>query len=150
MTLSSDPTSGTFPNGSQVLKAIVSNADHGDAVYGEESATTHSQESTLLDNSLMVMEVAAVQQAQQSNEVLESLPSTIPKVNSQTSIEDHADFISSSVPENVGLSFSSTPGYLANRWNLVNSPFSTPSSSQIAPVATPPMSVFYLHLNLGY
>jgi hypothetical protein len=38
----------------------------------------------------------------------------------------------------VSRSFSSTPGYLANRWNPISSSFSTPSSSQLASFTTPP------------
>jgi hypothetical protein len=50
---------------------------------------------------------------------------------------------SSSIPttENVIKSFSSTPGYLANRWNSVNSSFSSPASSQLPTFCTPPVYV---------
>jgi hypothetical protein len=50
---------------------------------------------------------------------------------------------SSSMPttESVIKSFSSTPGYLANRWNSVNSSFSSPASSQQPTFCTPPMYV---------
>jgi hypothetical protein len=45
----------------------------------------------------------------------------------------------SSLPmtESVVKSFSSTPGYLANRWNSVNSSFSSPASSQPPTFCTP-------------
>jgi hypothetical protein len=43
-----------------------------------------------------------------------------------------------SATQSVSRSFSSTPGYLANRWNPISSSFSTPSSSQLASFATPP------------
>jgi len=45
---------------------------------------------------------------------------------------------SASVTETGTKSFSSTPGYLANRWNSINSSFSTPASSQAATFANPP------------
>jgi hypothetical protein len=50
---------------------------------------------------------------------------------------------SSSIPatESVIKSFSSTPGYLANRWNSVNSSFSSPASSQLPTFCTPPVYV---------
>ncbi|KUJ22720.1 uncharacterized protein LY89DRAFT_680839 [Mollisia scopiformis] len=48
--------------------------------------------------------------------------------------------ISTSVNDNVIKSFSSTPGYLANRWNSVSSSFSTPASSQPAQMFTPPIT----------
>jgi hypothetical protein len=44
-----------------------------------------------------------------------------------------------SATQSVIKTFSSTPGYLANRWNMANSSASTPSSSQNAPLVTPPM-----------
>ncbi|KAN0122498.1 hypothetical protein V8E51_000824 [Hyaloscypha variabilis] len=49
---------------------------------------------------------------------------------------------SSSLPttESVVKSFSSTPGYLANRWNSVNSSFSSPASSQQPTFCTPQVS----------
>jgi hypothetical protein len=43
-----------------------------------------------------------------------------------------------SATQSVSRSFSSTPGYLANRWNPISSSLSTPSSSQLASFATPP------------
>jgi hypothetical protein len=50
---------------------------------------------------------------------------------------------SSSMPttESVIKSFSSTPGYLANRWNSINNSFSSPVSSQQPTFCTPPMYV---------
>jgi hypothetical protein len=41
--------------------------------------------------------------------------------------------------ESVIKSFSSTPGYLANRWNPANGSSSTPASTQITPRVTPIM-----------
>jgi hypothetical protein len=45
-----------------------------------------------------------------------------------------------SATQSVSRSFSSTPSYLANRWNPISSSFSfsTPSSSQLTSFATPP------------
>ena len=43
--------------------------------------------------------------------------------------------------ESVTRSFSSTPGYLANRWKSINSSLSTPPSSLGAATATPPVCV---------
>ena len=48
---------------------------------------------------------------------------------------DHGTY---SATQNVSRSFSSTPGYLSNRWNPISSSSSTPSSSQLASFATPP------------
>jgi hypothetical protein len=49
--------------------------------------------------------------------------------------------MTSSIPlgESVVKSFSSTPGYLANRWNAPNTSSSTPISAQVTPQVTPSM-----------
>jgi hypothetical protein len=44
-----------------------------------------------------------------------------------------------SMADGVFKSFSSTSGYLSNRWNPPNSSFSAPSSAGMAPLITPPM-----------
>ena len=138
MALSSDPASGIVPSGSQVLRSIISSLDRDDSTGGEECDMVHSQEPKLPDNSSVIAELATAAELHKSDDVLDSLPEAMLK--SQVSLEERGtDIIVSSIPENLGSSFSSTPGYLANRWNLANSSFSTPSTSQIATVATPPM-----------
>jgi len=140
MALSSDPASGILPSGSQVTEVIISNLDQGDLVLREEGDITRSQDSKHPHDSPVAMEVAAVQEAQQLKEVVDSLPLEMPTVKTRTSFEGRgAEFIASSAPENLGSSFYSTPGYLANRWNLANSSFSTPPSSHTAHITTPPM-----------
>jgi hypothetical protein len=65
------------------------------------------------------------------------LPSLLKRqVSSTTSVNE-----SSSLPttESVIKSFSSTPGYLANRWSSINSSISTPASSQKPAFCTPPL-----------
>lgn len=100
----------------------------------EEPVATESQEP-----------VEAIQEyVQPPSEPANSLPPTLKRQSSSgVSLPETSSF---SVTENVFKSFSSTPGYLANRWNSINSSFSTPTSSQTAPPFTPPMYVFF-HLN---
>lgn len=75
-------------------------------------------------------EVAAVVE-----EVVATLPPPLLRRGSSgVSINESSSF---PIPETTTKSFSSTPGYLANRWNTYNSSFSTPASSQ-APVFTTP------------
>lgn len=71
-----------------------------------------------------------------------SIPPTIPTRETQ-SLPDTPSSQSSSIPgpENVFKSFSSTPGYLSNRWNTVNSALSTPYSFQSSLFTTPTMYV---------
>jgi hypothetical protein len=69
-----------------------------------------------------------------------SLPQSISMSRTQSSpaiSNTETSFLSTT--EGVAKSFSSTPGYLANRWNTANSSSSTPLSSQVAPLVTPPM-----------
>lgn len=73
--------------------------------------------------------------------VVEQVAASLPppllcQASSGTSYTESSSF---SATENAAKSFSSTPGYLANRWNAFNSSFSTPSSSQVPTFATPPM-----------
>lgn len=69
-----------------------------------------------------------------------SVPSILPTLKAQSSSEISSTQTSLlTVTETVSKSFSSTPGYIANRWNTVNSSYSTPSSSYTAPFATPSM-----------
>jgi hypothetical protein len=51
---------------------------------------------------------------------------------------------SMSTTESVIKSFSSTPGYLANRWNSINSSFSSPAPSQQPTFSTPSMYVGFI------
>lgn len=56
--------------------------------------------------------------------------------SSATSVNESSSL---STTGNVFKSFSSTPGYLANRWNSVNSSFSTPASPSQPTFRTPPL-----------
>ncbi|KAF4627155.1 hypothetical protein G7Y89_g11003 [Cudoniella acicularis] len=73
-----------------------------------------------------------------SEEKLPSLnrPNIAPEVLSSITTANE----STSFTESVTKSFSSTPGYLANRWNNISSSFSTPASSQAPTFLTPPIS----------
>jgi hypothetical protein len=68
-----------------------------------------------------------------------TLPPPIPSLKREPSAGISGTEGSSFYIESVSKSFSSTPGYLANRWNAANSSFSTPASSQQAQFITPTM-----------
>jgi hypothetical protein len=72
---------------------------------------------------------------------VESRPTFLPPLLKRQSSSATSLNESSSLPStgNVFKSFSSTPGYLANRWNSVNSSFSTPASSSQHTFRTPPL-----------
>ncbi|KAG4438170.1 hypothetical protein IFR05_006338 [Cadophora sp. M221] len=61
-------------------------------------------------------------------------PPLLRRASSGTSVNDSSSF---PITDTTTKSFSSTPGYLANRWNAYNSSFSSPSSSQVPAFTTP-------------
>ncbi|KAH6709194.1 hypothetical protein BKA61DRAFT_659158 [Leptodontidium sp. MPI-SDFR-AT-0119] len=70
-----------------------------------------------------------------AEEVAATLPPPLRRrASSGTSVHDSSSF---PIPDTTTKSFSSTPGYLANRWNAYNSSFSSPSSSQTPAFTTP-------------
>lgn len=72
-----------------------------------------------------------------AEEVAATLPPPLRRrASSGTSVHDSSSF---PIPDTTTKSFSSTPGYLANRWNAYNSSFSSPSSSQTPAFTTPAM-----------
>jgi hypothetical protein len=66
--------------------------------------------------------------------------------STQKTTKDDRSF---SITESVSQSFSSTPGYLANRWNAVNS-FSTPGPTPATILATPSMYVIVDFTKVNY
>ena len=66
-----------------------------------------------------------------------SLPASMPALNQQRSFEVSGTEATPFSVESVIKSFSSTPGYLANRWNATNGSFSTPTSAKQANMQTP-------------
>jgi hypothetical protein len=68
-----------------------------------------------------------------------SLPQSTSKASTRSSPATSSTEIASfSAAESVIKSFSSTPGYLANRWNPANNSSAAPLSSQSGPVVAPP------------
>ena len=68
-----------------------------------------------------------------------SLPQSTSKASTRSSPATSSTEIGSfSAAESVIKSFSSTPGYLANRWNPANNSSAAPLSSQSGPVVAPP------------
>jgi hypothetical protein len=133
--LSSDPASMLVFSSSQTT---------GDASPSSQQERWSSQE--LSKEELYAPEPAA---AEATSKVIEqpvrplsqpimSLPPTLKQSSSGMSLPEVSSY---SVSDSVFKSFSSTPGYLANRWNAVSSSFSTPSSSLPQPMFTPPTYV---------
>jgi len=134
--LSSEAAAGIIPSSSQSM------GDLAEQKSSQENDIASSQESQTQEP-IRVKGQAADENAAPTNPVessQSSLPSSIPTLKSQSSSDSKNTQTSSfSITESVLKSFSSTPGYLSNRWNAVNSSFSTPPSSQIALFGTPAM-----------
>jgi hypothetical protein len=139
--LSSDPVSMLPFDGSQ---------HSPERLFGSQqelvSSQDHDETSSCQDEREALRSEPTVERPDSSqSEILSSLPVenngiTLPPIlrHQESSPISKANVISSSVNESVVKSFSSTPGYLANRWNSINSSFSTPPRSQFPASITPP------------
>jgi hypothetical protein len=117
----------------------------------EEGGARSTQETvaSLEDLASSELEILESQNAKESTEIdaeLEVIPSSQVDPELPEILKEEGDAIlealsnpNSSLSDNVSKSFSSTPGYLANRWNTMHSPFSTPTASQAPPITTPPL-----------
>lgn len=107
------------------------------------TGASESAESTPPVAAVEILEVEKSSQLIVEAIVEESTASLPPPVLvRQTSLGNSVPGSSSfSAAEITSKSFTSTPGYLANRWNSVNSSFSTPSFTQASTFATPPLLV---------
>jgi hypothetical protein len=87
--------------------------------------------------------VIVVKNGSEDKEIQEELPS-LPTSSAASELQNAAvnssiESSAFSATDSVTKSFTSTPGYLANRWNTGNSSFSTPTSSEAPIFSTPPM-----------
>lgn len=95
------------------------------------------------------IEDAQPEEAEEAVEPTLPPPATLKRQASAISLGEGSSF---SGQDHFVKSFNSTPGYLANRWNNMNSSFSTPAASQNPLFTTPNMSVlsfnifFWLHV----
>lgn len=134
--LSSDPASfgslGSSQNGEETSR--ISAGDGGSSQEEEpESSQTEEHAATELVELANTVKEGADSTIEGS---VHSEPVTLRRNSSCTS--GHG-LISSSGPESAVKSFTSTPGYLSNRWNSISSSFSTPASTQETKFATPDM-----------
>ncbi len=128
-----------FSSSSQSGEELEPNSQQGIMSSQDETRSCEVEAETPLPNP--AEERVSVTKKEETVFGTESRPAFLPpllqrKSSSATSVNE-----SSSLPtaENVFKSFSSTPGYLANRWNSVNSSFSTPASSSQPTFRTPPV-----------
>jgi hypothetical protein len=132
--LSSDPVSSSSSSGPESEE---SGAGSKEVIVSQEDIASHALE--------LVEPRNADGNAEEDPE-LEVIPSSQVDPNLQEDLKEQADAVleamsnpNSSSSDNVSKSFSSTPGYLANRWNTMHSSFSTPSASQVPAATTPPV-----------
>lgn len=138
--LSSDQDPGLYFGSSQNL------ADGLSQSQSEPPDTQDNDETGSFQDETEVLEAEPIHEHPMSSQreklsllaenAMSFMPTTLERQGSGTST---TDVVSGSVDDSVVKSFSSTPGYLANRWNNFNSPLLTPPSSHIPTSKTPPM-----------
>ncbi|KAL2072605.1 hypothetical protein VTL71DRAFT_11948 [Oculimacula yallundae] len=138
--LSSDPASMGGYSSSPSMEELESNS-RVQAVAGREQPERSQDE---VPEGLIPVPVEAPVEAEKKPEaeveaVAEEIVATLPppllrRASSGVSIGESS---SMPRPDTTTKSFSSTPGYLANRWNSYNSSFSSPSSSHAPSFTTP-------------
>ncbi|TVY12779.1 Homeobox protein YOX1 [Lachnellula arida] len=137
--LSSDPAPiEEFPSSQTMVGAGTSSQQ--EAVFSSQEDIGSSQEVEAMETH----KEKRVDLVNVSKEVVEETQPLLPTLDASsevdvTIIDSSAEPSSCSASESVTKSFSSTPGYLANRWNNINSSFSTPTPSQAPIFSTPPM-----------
>ncbi|KAH8657463.1 hypothetical protein BGZ60DRAFT_434430 [Tricladium varicosporioides] len=132
--LSSDPVTGSTSSNDQEFEAAKAGSN-GD-VAGDPEVAECGQEAEILESTNTITEPIDIKKKNAAQEVLSSSrPGSATEAQSSATIYDEANSFADSVYK----SFSSTPGYLANRWNNPNSSFSTPTTSQVATFSTPPI-----------
>ena len=105
----------------------------------EEPAKTQETEVADSQGSIEVSEPLQVETSVEVAHTLLTVSDTTPILEREPSSGDNRCEASSFSNSGVFKSFSSTPGYLANRWNATRSSFSTPTSSQATPITNPTM-----------
>jgi hypothetical protein len=133
-TLSSDPVSSS------------SSGPEGEEDGKRSTQEVEDSQEELASNALEILKSQSAEESGQIDPELEVIPSSQVDPEVLEYLKDEVDATAealsnpnSSLSDNVSKSFSSTPGYLSNRWNTMHSSFSTPSASQAPAVTTPPV-----------
>lgn len=142
--LSSDPVSMLLFESGQYEEELVFNSqeqpvarqDHNESSSVEDEV--EDQRPTSAEEAPEVSQIRVVDSALPSMQEKASVEHAHPALRRETSGILTTEASSVSITENVFKSFSSTPGYLANRWNTINTSFSSPVASQPAHFSTPP------------
>ena len=140
-TLTSSPSSAIdFNNNGPLREDVVKTEDNVTSRKEDISTGSYAQEDMPRTQSMRDSVDTTQQEVTDRPETCDSaLPPSSSILRTQSSPEPLRTNTSSiSLSDSVIKSFSSTPGYLANRWNPANNS-STPKSTQIIPQVTPPM-----------
>jgi hypothetical protein len=137
--LSSDPASIMAFSSSQTGEELEPSSQQEMISSQEETGSCQDEAEILLSEP--AEQRVKVAKRDESDAVAEGRPAFLPPLlkhqpSSAISINENSSLTTT---ESVFKSFSSTPGYLANRWNSVNSSFSTPASSHQPTFCTPPL-----------
>ncbi|KAG0650943.1 Homeobox YOX1 [Hyphodiscus hymeniophilus] len=132
--LSSDPVSGHFSSSSQSVEEN-SGCSHEDVYNGQQKEIAESEEFPESSEAQQVKDHDEVTKVEMDKQIT-SLPPLRPELTSGMSPPESSSFPT----ETAFKSFSSNPGYLANRWNSTGS-LSTPTPPQAVQFfATPTIS----------
>lgn len=133
--LSSDPDSAFHFSSSQNPADVAPDSQSDPAQTQENDETEVDREESEKVQPEPILEHPISSQREKLSQLAENamsfMPSSLSRQGSGVSTTD--------VDDSVVKSFTSTPGYLANRWNNYNSSSSTPPSSHIPTTSTPPM-----------
>jgi len=136
--LSSDPASaGAFSSSQSGVEQFESSSQQEILGSQDENGSCQDEVEILLPDE--PLERVSVAQKEETEVIIEERPAFLPPLLKRQASSAISINETSSLPtaESVVKSFSSTPGYLANRWNSVNSSFSSPASSQQPALSTP-------------
>jgi hypothetical protein len=126
---------------SQSVEEPVSASAEEESGNSQDTEVMDSQELLEVEERLRIEKPIEVAK-ELPNELAKPIPSSLPTPLPTLRRESSGTFGYSMNPDSFPSafkSFSSTPGYLANRWNATNSSFSTPASSQAKSFTTPAM-----------
>ena len=140
--LSSDPAHMMVMSSSQSAHEPHQNSD-GNVPGAEEGEPQKSQvDVSARSDGPGPIDDAQPDEAEELGEPTLPPPATLKRQASAISLGEGSSF---SGQDHFVKSFNSTPGYLANRWNNMNSSFSTPAASQKPVFTTPNMLVLSLN-----
>ena len=137
--LSSDPASGSNFNSSHSMDGSLGSSQEDAMFNSQEREVVNSEDLPEPPHTEQVHEHVQIKSVELVEEsTATSLPQSLPALSQELSRVTGTESSSFSA-QNAVKSFSSTPGYLVNRWNATSVSCSTPVSAQTTQFVTPTM-----------